>query len=222
MRFTVVIMIFFAILVFGCSSAFNINGRYVHVFAEVSGEELRFSQGNNAFQYYSKTEANLREYSAGTWILKNKKIFLNGFEEKNINVLQVESMIENSSANNMDKIMIQYNDNVLDTFTKVDLIINEVVKIRIHGDTSFFTEAINTLQIKSYLVYTGILFTTHPKIDTLYSDKMNFANNKSKTVSLKVDVDQIDFYRAKLLDTLTIKNSRTLMWHKRKFKRIKE
>lgn len=216
---------FFFILVFQkCTSITHVSGRYSNVYAEIAGQEFKFTQAPNKFEYCSRTEGMVRGFSAGTWIQNKRAILLSGFDKKNINLLDVESKTENYSGGNRDKILVRYRDNPLDTFIKVDLIINEIFKVRILGDTTFNTDEINTLQVKSYLAHEGVLLGTPPKIDTLYSTviKASNANGQHKVISLNVDVEQKDFYRLKFADSLTVKDSRTLIWHNQEFKKIKQ
>lgn len=216
------IISFFFILFFGnCSTTGQVSGRYSNVYAEIAGVEFKFTQAPNAFEYRATTEGMVRGFSLGTWKQNRKTILLNGFDKKNINVLNVESKTEDYSDDNLNKIVINYRDNPLDTFIKVDLIVNGVFKVRIPGDTTFFTDVINTLQVKSYLVHKGFLLGAPSSIDTLYSTeiKVDNASSKHKMMRLKFDVAQNDFYRVKLTDTLTVKNNHTLIWHKKEFKK---
>lgn len=149
---------------------------------------------------------------------------MKGFNDNNIDVLNVESKVEDHPNENRNKIVVRYKDDPLDTFTKVDVIVNGSSKVRISGDTAFFTNAaIRTLQVKSYLVHEGLLLGTPPQIDTLNSPKIEVSDSsKYKVILLKFDVAHNAFYRTKLTDTLIIKNSRTLMWHNKEFKKIRE
>jgi hypothetical protein len=208
-----VITIAFVVSIFGgCASTAHISGRYTNASAEVAGEEFRFIQEPNKFEHYSRTEGGVKSYSSGTWMQKKKAIILNGFDDKNINVLKVESKVEDYPNENKNEIVVQYKDDPLDTFTKVDIIVNGSSKVRVTGDTAFLTAPIITLQVKSYLVHEGILLGTPPHIDTLYSPEIKFNNrNEYKRIFLNFGVTQTEFYRAKLTDTMVVKNSRTLI-----------
>jgi len=102
-------------------------------------------------------------------------IFLNGLADSNVNVINMESKVEDAPNETSDNIEIQYKDDPLDPFTKVDIVVNESVGIRIPGDTAYFTNAvIRTLQIKSYLAHEGGLLGTPPHLDTLFSPPSHF------------------------------------------------
>jgi hypothetical protein len=220
-----IIITFFVILIFEkCTSVAHINGRYSNVYAEIARQEFKFTQAPNTFEYYATTEGMIRRFSFGAWMQNKKAILLNGFDDKNINVLNVEGKAESYSDGNRDKIIVQYKDNPLDTFIKVDLIVNGVFKVRLPGDTTFLTDAINTLQVKSYFVHEGFSLGAPSSIDTLYSTEIKVGNMSSqhKMISLKFDVEQKDFYRIKFTDSLTVKNNRTLIWNNKEFKKIKQ
>lgn len=207
----------------GCTSATHVSRRYTHVFAEIAGEELIFSR-TGKFEYYTTTERGVRGYSSGAWQQAKRVIFLNGFDDKNINALNVESRVEAYSDRSKDMLVVQYEDDPLDTFIKVDVVVNEGAAIRIPGDTTCFSDAaITTLQIRSYLVHEGILLGNPARIDTLYSSRMEVSNNgRHNKIQLKFSVDLKDFYRIKLTDSLTLKNGRTLRWGKRELRKIRE
>lgn len=208
----------------GCTSPNHIEGSYTNVFFGVAGDEFKFSEEPKKFEYYSRTEGVLRAYSSGTWKQDKRSLFLRGYDNKNINVLDVESTVKNNPNENRDEIVVQYKDNHSDTFTKVDVVINGNLQIRIPGDTAFFVDAgVRTLRVKSYLAHEGLLLATPPVIDTLYSLEIKMADpGKYKSILLKPKVDEKDFYRVKFTDTLTLKNRRTLLWHNKQFKKLKE
>jgi hypothetical protein len=216
---------FLIVLIFeNCSTTAQVSGRYSNVYAEIAGVEFRFTQAPNTFEYRATTEGTVRLFSTGTWKQNKKTILLNGFNERNINVLNVDSNTLDYSDDSRDKVVVQYRDNPLDTFIKVDLIVNGVFKVRLPGDTTFLTDAINTLQVKSYLVHEGLLLGAPPSIDTLFSTeiKVGNASSRHKMMWLKFDVTQQDFYRVKLTDTITVKNNRILKWHTKEFKKIRD
>lgn len=145
------------------------------------------------------------------------------FNESNLKILDVKCKIEDSFDQSGDKIVVQYRDEPLDTFTKVDIVVNGSYNVRIPGDTTFSTDAsIRTLQVKSYLVHEGISFGNAPRVDTLYSRKIEVSNtgSRNKMIFLKFDVDQRAFYRSRLSDSLMVKNNRTLKWRKAEFKKL--
>lgn len=219
------LFVFIIILFDNCTSTAPIQGRYAIVYWGIAGEEFKLDPQTSKFDFISRTEGIIREYSAGTWTRNKKTVFLNGFEYNNIKVLEVENKIEEDPNASGNKIVVQYQDDPLDTFIKVDLIINERFKVRIPGDTTFYTESdIRMLQVRTYLGYEGFLLGAPPKIDTLYSPTLEVSNrsNNHKVALLSFKVDWKDFYRVKLTDTLTVKNNRTLLWGKSALKKVKE
>ncbi|MFX1706511.1 hypothetical protein PV783_21260 [Chitinophaga sp. CC14] len=217
-------LIFVFLFIEACTSAGQVRGRYTNVFADLTVDELRFSQESNKFDYYSRTEGALKGYSLGTWKQNNRTIFLNGFNDKNINILDVESKVEDYSNENKDRIVVQYKNDPLDTFTKVDIVVNGGSGTRVSGDTTYFVDAIvKTLQVKSYLVHEGLLLGAPTYIDTLYSPGIEMGNlNGHKKILLSLNVAQRDFYRIKVTDTLFIKNRHTIIWRKKQFKKTRE
>lgn len=206
-----------------CAPSGRITGRYTNVVAGIAGEELRFVNNPNKFDYYSRTEGVIKSYSSGTWNRNQGTIFLNGYDDRNLNTLNVERKVEHYFSGDRDKIVVQYKGDPLDTITKVQIIVNETIVIPILTDTTFFTDkSINTLRIKSYLNYKGLLLATDPTVDTLYSQELGTDHlNGRKLILLKINVDKNYFYRTTLKDTLTIKNNRTVIWRNREFRRIK-
>ncbi len=88
-------------------------------------------------------------------------------------------------------------------------------------DTAFFSASkVKTIQVKSYLFYTGLL-SAKPKIDTLYSQKININNDRSgnKNILLNFSIYQQDFARIILNDTLTVKSNRIIYLGKTKLKK---
>ena len=220
------ITITFVVLIYeSCTPTTHVNGRYTNVFAGgVAGEEFKFIRKPNTFEYYSRTEGAVKNYSWGTWAQNKKTIFLNGLNDKNINLLNIESSVQDNQYENKSKIVVQYKDDPLDTFTKLEVVLNENSKVWILGDTTFFTdEAIRTLQVKTYLIHENLLLRTPPCIDTLYSPIIKVSDpDKRSIILLKINVTQKDFYRTQLTDTLDIKNGHTLIWRKKEFKKIKD
>jgi len=205
-----------------CASTAHINGSYTNVFAGMMGEELRFNEPLQTFQYYRRTEGAITGYSAGTWKRDKKELLINGFADVKINVLNVESKIEILHDANRDKLVINYNRDPLDTVVKVDVIINGNVIVPVSKDTMLFSGAIRTLQVKSYINHEGFISTAPQTIDALNSSIITVSTDNHKAISLNFGVDRKDFYRVKLTDTLVIKNSRILQWGNKKFKKIGE
>ena len=173
--------------------------------------EFSFTENPNKFEYHLRSEMGVLEYSTGSWVRNKNQVVLNGFTDSNIKTLNVEDKITDN-ADNKDKVLIQYT--TISNLVKSDVIINDNAVIRISSDTTFFSELkIKTVQIKSYLFYTGLL-SSSPKIDTLYSSKINVDNssNKNRDVVLKFVVNPSDFARTKLTDTFTVRNN-VLLYH---------
>ena len=206
-----------------CSSAAHVDGTYTNDFAKgIAGEDFKFRHRTNTFEYHSRTEGVIKSYSSGTWARNGKTIFFDGFDNKNINLLNVESKVEDSQSENINKIVVQYKDDPLDTFTKIEVVLNEGSKVRILGDTAFFIgQGIRTIRVRSFLIHEGLLLATPPRIDTLYSAKIEVIDSdKPKTILLKINLAQNDFYRIGLKDTVVIKNGHTLIWRGKVFKKI--
>ncbi len=222
--FKVINIVLYCLVLTGCASVVRVNGRYANVFSGIAGEEFRFSRESNRFEFYSRTEGRIRSYSAGTWRQNKKVIFLNGFDDKNINVLNIESNIEDYPNDRGDKVIVQFNDDRLDTFTKVDIIVNKTNRIRVSGDSTFFSNTpIGTIQVQSYLVHNNLLPGTPARIDTIYSSEIQVrSEGKSKQVLLKFYISYRDFFRDTIVDTLTVKNSRTLIWCNKEFAKMRE
>ncbi len=214
-----IIFIFTILLFENCNSIHHLNEKYANNYAGVSGEEIRFMQQPNRFEYYLRSEMGILEYSTGRWVRNKNQIILNGFTDSNIKTLNVENKITDN-ADNKSKVLIQFT--TTSNLIKADVIINDNAGFRISGDTTFFSDLkIKTVQIKSYLSYTGLL-SSSPKIDTLYSSKIevNKSSNKNKDLVLKFAVNSNDFARTKLSDTITVKKSALLYHNKIKLKKF--
>ena len=208
MRYTIVIFILPVLLFENCNSPHNLSGKYINSYAGVSGEEIRFMQQPDKFEYFFRSEMGVLEYSTGSWIRNKNQIILNGFTDNNLKTLNVEDKITDN-AGNKSNVLIQYTTK--SNIVKAEVIINDNAVTRISGDTTFFFDfKIKTVQVKSYLSYSGLL-SSPPKIDTLYSSRINISgSSESKNIVLKFTVHPYDFARVKFNDTLTVKNSRTL------------
>lgn len=219
MRNAATIFILTILLFENCNSVHNLNGKYANSYAGVSGEEIIFMQQPNRFEYYLRSEMGVLEYSTGSWVRNKNKLILNGFTDSNIKALHVESTITDNT-DNKDKMFIQYT--TTSNLVKSDVIVNENAVVRVSNDTAFFSMLkVNTIQIKSYLSYTGLL-SSSPKIDTLYSSKIKVDNNsnKNKDVVLKFSVNPCEFARIKLTDTITVKSKALLYRNKIKLKKL--
>jgi hypothetical protein len=157
------------------------------------------------------------EYSTGSWVRNRNQVILNGFADSNIKALNVKSAITDN-LNNKDKILIQYR--TTSSLVKSVVVINNDAVVNVSSDTAFFSDLkIKVVQIKSYLSYTGLL-SSSPKIDTLYSSKIELDNNGNKDMVLSFSVNQYDFVRTKLTDTITLKRNALLYHNKIKFKKV--
>lgn len=200
----------------GCTTVKKINGNY----GDGEHIELVFTDAPNKFEYYSRGEMGILVYSTGNWVQNKNQVILNGFTDINIKSLSVENKITDN-ADNKDKVLIRYTPT--SSLVKADVIINDNNIVRLSMDTIFFSAIkIKTVQVKSYLSYTGLL-SSNPKIDTLYSSKIEVDNNsnKNKDVALKFAVDELDFARRKLTDTITVRNRAVLYLNKIKFRKFK-
>lgn len=218
MRFTITILILTVLLFENCNSVTHLNGRYANSYAGVSGQEIRFIQKSNRFDYFFRSEMGLLAYSTGSWERNKNQVILNGFTDSNIKTLNVESTITYNSDNN-DKVLIRYTPP--SNLVKADVIINDNNIIHVSMDTVFFSASkVKTIQVKSYLSYTGLL-SSKPKIDTLYSQKININNDKigNKNIFLNFSIYQQDFARIILNDTLTVKSNRIIYLGKSKLKK---
>jgi len=211
------IIILTALLFFfiGCTTIKKLSGNY-HDGKHI---EFVFTDAPNKFEYYFRSEMGVLEYSTGSWIRNKNQIILNGFTDSNIKSLNLENKITDN-VDNKDKVLVQYIP--ASNLVKADVIINNNVVIHISRDTTFFSAIkIKTIQVKSYLSYTGLL-SSNPKIDTLYSSKIEVDNsaNKNKDVALKFAVGPNDFARTKLTDTITVRNKALLYRSKIKLKKF--
>ena len=163
----------------------------------------------------------LLEYSTGKWILEKNKLQLLGFTDDDLKTINVESGIDENRNSDRAQILIHYStDATTNNFIKTGIVINESIIYFITKDTPVVPNfKTNTIQIKSYLSYTGLL-SSNPKIDTLYSKKIKVDNaNQAKTIKLQFTVQSGDFSRTKLTDTITVKNNHTLLYHKIKLRK---
>jgi len=221
MKFLIIGLFFFGIFFGSCTNINHISGTYTNVFKGIMGSEIRFLQTPDSFKYYLRTEGSVKDYSAGSWIKMKNKIILEGFNNNNINLIAVESTFENYPSYNQDMVVIRYRPKQLDVFTKVDVIINEDKRIRVSGDTVFFSaKKINNIRVVSFYNHDGLLLFNPERIDTLSSSKITMSVNNYKRIALNFSIKPEDFYRIKLLDTLTIKNNKILLWGNRKMKKV--
>jgi hypothetical protein len=217
MRQTAAIFILAILFFENCNSVYHLNGKYANGYAGVSGEEIRFMQQPNRFEYFLRSEMGVLEYSTGSWVRNRNQVILNGFADSNIKALNVKSAITDN-LNNKDKILIQYR--TTSSLVKSVVVINNDAVVNVSSDTAFFSDLkIKVVQIKSYLSYTGLL-SSSPKIDTLYSSKIELDNNGNKDMVLSFSVNQYDFVRTKLTDTITLKRNALLYHNKIKFKKV--
>lgn len=215
MRKVVVILTVSILLFVSCTTYKQLVGHYndgKHI-------EFVFTETPNKFEYYLRSEMGVLEYSTGSWVRNKNQVILNGFTDSNIKTLSVEDKITDN-ADNKSKVLIQYTTK--NNLVKADVIINDNAVVRVSSDTTFFYDLkIKTVQIKSYLSYTGLL-SSSPKIDTLYSSKIEIDNssNKNKDVVVKFAITSNDFARTKLTDTITVQKNALLYNDKIKLKKL--
>ena len=191
------------------------NGSYVYS----NSIELRFTESPNRFEYFVRGEMGLLQYSTGEWKSDKNKVYLTGFNDKDRNVLNVETAFANNLNSNGTQVEIFYSTGKAATYIKSVIVINDNTIYEIAKDTILSPEyKVATIQVKSYLSYEGLL-SSSPKIDTLYSQKIKVDEAKDKKIILKFSVSSEDFFRTKLADTITVKNNHTLLYKKIKFKK---
>lgn len=208
----------------GCAPVFRVEGDYSNASVKgIAGDAFRFTRAPDLFQYFSRVEGSTIRFSAGSWAKSKKKIFLHGFDDTHIALLNIETSVADNKLAGKDKIIIHYRSDSLDLFTKLELCLNANCHIQIFGDTVFFVDkGLKSLTFKSYLSHENILLRADPYIDTLYSPEIKIGSSE-KYISAFFDVmvSQKDFYRINLSDTLIRKNERTLIWKKKEYKKIK-
>jgi hypothetical protein len=218
------VVIFFVFC--GCNGTQNISGTFVRSYGKViGGMEFKITKEPNEFYYEESGDMGLAEQSKGGWIRNGSKLVLSGYNDQNINLLEIKTDFKENTANLPDMITVQYHRDIFDTSIKVDLWINNEIKVRISGDTSLAMESeVKNLRIKSYLEHNGFSYGNPIRIDTLYSSiiDVNSAENRSNEINIKFDVDLASFYRVKLSDTLIIKSKKVLQWHNALFKKQKK
>jgi hypothetical protein len=206
-------LVFTILFLPSCGNVHYLNGRYTR-HSGVSSEEITFTQLPNKFEYYFKSEMGVLNYSTGNWIQNKNQVVLNGFTDTNIKTLKVEKDETVDNTISIDKILIKYSPT--EATIKTSVVINNTTVISVSRDTSLAYPEIKTIEVKSYLSYKGLL-SSPPKIDTLYSQKIEINNsNHNKIITLKFTVSPEDFVREKLTDTITVKNNHTLLWRKLK------
>jgi len=194
------------LLLANCKTSKQLNGSYVYS----NSIELRFTESPNRFEYFVRGEMGLLQYSTGEWKSDKNKVYLTGFNDKDRNVLNVETAFANNLNSNGTQVEIFYSTGKAATYIKSVIVIND--------NTISPEYKVATIQVKSYLSYEGLL-SSSPKIDTLYSQKIKVDEAKDKKIILKFSVSSEDFFRTKLADTITVKNNHTLLYKKIKFKK---
>ncbi|HVU96981.1 MAG TPA: hypothetical protein VHE34_17245 [Puia sp.] len=194
----------------------QLSGNYVYN----NSIELRFTENPNRFEYYTRGEMGLLQYSTGEWKRNKNKVYLTGFTDKDVNMLNVESAVAKSINSNDTQVQIFYSRDKAAPYIKSVVIINDNAIYKIAKDTILAPEyKVETIQAKSYLSYEGLL-SSPPKVDTLYSRKIRIDDAQGKTIMLKFSVNSKDFVRTTLADTIEVKNNRTLLYNKIKLKKI--
>lgn len=204
-----------ALLFIGCNTLNKMKGRYEN------GNTIEFIIKDipKEFEYFLKSEMGTLQYSKGRWELNKDRMRIFGFNRDNLKNLDVESIVNKNVG--VTKVEIYYNTDNAATYIKSVIVINDNKIYPIAKDTVFFPGYnVETIQVKSYLSYTGLL-SSNPQIDTLYSSKINIDNTNGKSINiiLKFSVHPYDFVRVPLNDTLTVKNSRLIYYKKTKLKK---
>ena len=213
-------LILFVLLFIGCNTIKKLNGRYTNG----NNVELKIKDRPKDFEYFLRSEMGVLQYSKGKWTLRERKLYLLGFSDEDIKALDVEHVINKNADGNSTRVEIHYSTDKAITYIKSVIVINDSKIYMIAKDTMLTPDyKVETIQVKSYLSYTGLL-SSPQKIDTLYSSKIKVSDesNANKNIVLKFTVHPYDFVRVKLTDTLTVRNSHTLYQNKTKLKEIIE
>lgn len=200
----------------GCNTINELKGRYVNG----NNIEFRIKDNPKEFEYFLRSEMGTLQYSKGKWELNRDKLYLFGFSH-DVKTLVVESMINKNAGNGVTKVEIHYNPDNATNYIQSVILINDNKIYPIAKDTVFIPDyKVETVQVKSYLSYTGLL-SSSLQIDTLYSSKINVGNgsDESKNIVLNFSVHPYDFARVQLTDTLIVKNRHTLYYNKTKLKK---
>lgn len=214
MKKIIIILTVLPFFFIGCTTLKKLNGKY----SDGKHIEFVFADTPNKFEYYLRSEMGVLEYSTGSWVQNKNQVILNGFTGSNINSLSYENTTT-ENTDSKDKVFIRYTP--ASNLEKTDVIINDSNVIHVSMDTTFFSAIkIKTIQVKSYLSYTGLL-SSPPKIDTLYSSKIkvNDGSSENKNIVLTFTVHPYDFARVKFNDTLIVKSNRILYLNKTKLKK---
>lgn len=200
-----------------CTNTKQLSGTY----SNGNNIEFKFSDSPKEFEYFFRSEMGILQYSNGKWELEKDKMYLFGFNDGNVKTLDVKSEIDKNMHSSGTRIEIHYNTDNAATYIKSLVLVNNINTYIITKDTVLSPDyTVKTIQIKSYLSYSGLL-SSRPKIDTLYSSKINVSNEsvEHKNIILKFAVHPYDFVRVKLTDTLTVRNRRTMYDNKTKLKK---
>lgn len=212
-RFTILqIIISISFGLFGCISA-KPDGTFMPQRSPLGGAMFNFNNTSKEFEYYSYGEWGIQQYSKGDYMTKGNKIYLYGFNDKNLNLLKWKfSTAKDSSNYSKLKIRINYRKLQTNNMIKNILVIDDKELIKLNADTTLsFPHYPNSLQVKSFMSYTGLLANT-PSIDTIQTSKMaiNSGNINYNIINLFITIDGNDFSRIKLKDTLSMKRHNIL------------
>lgn len=214
MKKAIIILIVLLYFFIGCTTLKKLNGKY----SDGKHIEFVFTDTPNKFEYYFRSEMGVLEYSTGNWVQNKNQVLLNGFTGSNINSLSYENTIS-ENTDSKDKVLIRYTP--AGNLEKTEVIINDINVVPVSMDTTFFSAIkVKTIQVKSYLSYTGLL-SSPPKIDTLYSSRIivNNGSTVNKNIVLTFAVHPYDFVRVKFNDTLTVKSNQIIYLEKTKLKK---
>ncbi len=211
---SVLSLLFFA----QCASTDQLNGTY----SDTKSIEFKFNDSTKMFEYFLRSEMGVLQYSKGGWESYDDKVYLLGLTDNNIKKIDVESVINKNVSSNRTHVEVHCNSDNAVTNIKSIVFINDDKTYVVAKDTVFSLDyKVEVIQVKSYLSYSGLL-SSAPKIDTLYSSRINVSSesNEGKSIVLNFVVHPYDFARVKFADTLTVKNNRTLYLNKSKLIKI--
>lgn len=210
---TALSLLFFA----QCTTINKLSGTYT----DTNNMEFKFNDSNKKFEYFFRSGMGVLQYSKGNWQINNHKLYLQGLSDQNIKMIDVECAINNNVNGGKTQVELHWSNDEAVNNIRSAIVINNNKIYMASRDTVFTLDYIvEVIQVKSYLFYSGLL-SSPPKIDTLYSSKINISRgNESKNLVLKFTVHPYDFARIKFSDTLSVKNNRTLYLNKTRLKKV--
>lgn len=197
------ILFIFILTIISCNSTREpLNGKYGKINKE-SNYWFSFEKKDSGFEYFLKGEWGILQYSKGKWSKNGKYLYLMGYTDKNLKLLDV-----NYQTQPAEKTQLDINCNTINAPIFTDIIINDTIIYRIKKDTVLMPKFnVKVIQVKSYLVFDGML-PIKPLIDTLVSVRKEIDNSSDKQISLNYFVKPEDFVRVVLSDTLLMNNKK--------------